>query len=195
MCQGFFFVLVTRFGWFSRKKSPSGNVGKLIFFIGKISKISKKFAIKKKQPTEGQQRQRWENLREWISPMLTFAYRGEGVGLHADICWHKVFFTKTIYRGIFLRSVDFCWHRGDGVWTLDRCWHLLTVEVEGGQNLAKNADVIYDSSLNQTVALLSFGWVFGVQLDYSYRLKSVSATAEKRVKVGLRMGLMQGFYE
>ena len=35
--------------------------------------------------------------------------------------------------------------------------------------------------LNQTTALLLFGWVFGVQLDYSCRLKSVSANAEKRV--------------
>ena len=35
--------------------------------------------------------------------------------------------------------------------------------------------------LNQTTALLLFGWVFGVQLDYSCQLKSVSATAEKRV--------------
>ena len=36
--------------------------------------------------------------------------------------------------------------------------------------------------LNQTTALLFFGWVFGVQLNYSCRLKSVSATTEKRVK-------------
>ena len=35
--------------------------------------------------------------------------------------------------------------------------------------------------LNQTAALLSFGLVFGVQLDYSCWLKDVSATAEKRV--------------
>ena len=35
--------------------------------------------------------------------------------------------------------------------------------------------------LNQTTALLLFGWVIGVQLDYSCRLKSVSATSEKRV--------------
>ena len=37
--------------------------------------------------------------------------------------------------------------------------------------------------LNQTTALLLFGCVFGVQLDYSRRLKSVSATAEKFVLV------------
>ena len=37
--------------------------------------------------------------------------------------------------------------------------------------------------LNQTTALLLFGWVFGVQLDYSLRLKSVSATAGKRVGI------------
>ena len=35
--------------------------------------------------------------------------------------------------------------------------------------------------LNQTTALLLFGWVFGVQLDYSLWLKSVSATAGERV--------------
>ena len=35
--------------------------------------------------------------------------------------------------------------------------------------------------LNQTAALLSFGSVFGVQLDNSCRLKCVSANAEKRV--------------
>ena len=35
--------------------------------------------------------------------------------------------------------------------------------------------------LNQMAALLSPGRVFGVRLDYACRLKSVSATAEKRV--------------
>ena len=39
--------------------------------------------------------------------------------------------------------------------------------------------------LNQEAALLSPGWVFGVQLDYSCRLKSVSSTAEKRVETRL----------
>ena len=38
-----------------------------------------------------------------------------------------------------------------------------------------------NQKLNQTAALLSFAWVFGVQLDYSCQLKSISATAEKRV--------------
>ena len=32
------------------------------------------------------------------------------------------------------------------------------------------------------------GFVFGVQLDYSYRLKSVPATAEKRVPTPSLMG-------
>ena len=36
--------------------------------------------------------------------------------------------------------------------------------------------------LNQTTALLLFGRVFGVQLDYSCRLKSVSYTAGKHVR-------------
>ena len=35
------------------------------------------------------------------------------------------------------------------------------------------------SKLNQLAALLLPGWVFGVQLDYSCRLKSVSPDAEK----------------
>ena len=35
--------------------------------------------------------------------------------------------------------------------------------------------------LNQTAALLSFGWVFGVQLDYSCRLERVSSDAENRL--------------
>ena len=39
--------------------------------------------------------------------------------------------------------------------------------------------------LNQTAALLSFGWVFGVQLDYSYRLKRCPPDAEKVVQLML----------
>ena len=36
--------------------------------------------------------------------------------------------------------------------------------------------------LNEMTALLLFGRVFDVQLDYSCRLQSVSATAEKHVR-------------
>ena len=37
--------------------------------------------------------------------------------------------------------------------------------------------------LNQTIDVLLFGWVFGVQLDYSCLFKSVTVTAEKRVNM------------
>ena len=41
---------------------------------------------------------------------------------------------------------------------------------------------------NQTATVqLPVGFVFGVQLDYSYRLKSVSAIAEKRVLLTIEM--------
>ena len=39
--------------------------------------------------------------------------------------------------------------------------------------------------LNQVAALVSPGWVFGVQLDYSCRLKSVPPDAEKVVPIGI----------
>ena len=41
--------------------------------------------------------------------------------------------------------------------------------------------------LNPPQAVLPPGWVFGVQLDYSCRLKSVSATLEKRVMIMITM--------
>ena len=47
---------------------------------------------------------------------------------------------------------------------------------------AERENPLEHKKLNQTTALLLFGWVFGVQLDYSCRLKSVPGDGGKSVK-------------